>query len=302
MTARRPITEHQPSSRFRKIVAGTSRFLFLVGAVWAATPANAAFVTIDDFQSYPTGSANAGGSTAFTASGGPWQPRDSSGNIAVSSIVTIQATGANKYLRFADDDSVNARSAYRAVTPIAEGARGIYYFQVYTGDSTPYASYGLSDLTTATSTDSGFGDFEAYVTLRDLDGAGTPGFNLVGRGGGSDVTLTLASGLTTSTWYDIWLDIDNATDTYDVYFGTTGNPDVLGTKVGFGLGFRNGTAANKLVTFMTLDDAGSVSGKATTYLDNIRFSAVEVPEPSTFVLAALGLLGLMGIRRRSRNR
>ena len=97
--------------------------------------------------------------------------------------------------------------------------------------------------------------------------------------------------------------MDNASDTYDVYFGTTGDPDILGTKVGTGLGFQNGAAANNLDTFMTLDDAGGISVRGSARLDNIYYDAVVVvPEPSTFILATLGLLGLMGVRGRSRYR
>lgn len=238
--------------------------LFFVSVLFATSSATASYVLIDNFESYSLGNSGSTGSDAFASKGGPWQPRDISGDVS-SSLLGINA---GKYLYFAEAGST--RSGYRAVTPIAQGARGIYYFQVQTTDATPYASYGLSDQATATV--AGYADLEAYVTLYDADGAGVSGFNLVGRDGGADVTL--ASGLANNTWYDIWLVVDNAADTYDVYFGATGDPEVMGVKVGSGLAFRNGTAANDLGTFMTMDDDGSISLRASGRLDNIYYSPV----------------------------
>lgn len=244
--------------------------LFLIFALFATSPAIAAYEVVDNFESYTTGTSSFPGSTAFTTNGGPWQTRDIYGdtNSSLCGIQTAAPTG--KYLYFGEGNSAVTRSAYRAVTNIAEGAKGIYYFQIYTTDGTPDASYGLSDQAVATA--AGFGDFEVQVRLYDADGGGAP-FNLVGRNGGADVTL--ASGLAINTWYDIWLVIDNSVDTYDVYYGTSGDPEVMGTKVGSGLGFRNGTAANDLVTFMTMDDAGTILARGAGRLDNIYYSPAQ---------------------------
>ena len=258
-----------------------------VASLAALSSAQAAFVSVDDFESYSVASYS-GGSTAFVANGGPWQS-----NIGgPTGLVSIKENdpntpSANKYL--AHGWNVGFRGANRTVPTIADGDSATYYFQIRTEDPTPDVSYGLSD--DATGALGSFGNFEAQVALT-TDPNGVP--RLGARNGGS-FELDLVTGLSADTWYDIWIVADNAADTYDVYLGTSGDPDVLGTKVASNFGFRNGAASNDLVTFMTLSNN---HGDNQANLDNIYYNPNAIPEPGTLALLALGSLCIAGRRRK----
>ena len=259
-----------------------SRTLVAILALVALSqpPARAAWIGQEDFESYTVASYN-GGSTAFVANGGPWES-----NVGGTGLVAIEeeSAGGNKYL--AHGWSNGFRGANATVSPIAEGDSGSYYFQVRTEDETPDVSYGLSDV--ATGQLNSFSDFEAQVALTYSD---TDGIRFGARNGGS-FEIALATGLSVNTWYDVWIVADNAADTYDVYFGTTGDPNVLGAQVADDFVFRNGSDSNDLVTFMTLSN-GHDDNQAN--LDNISYNATAVPEPSTLALCLImGGLGLLG--------
>jgi hypothetical protein len=259
--------------------------LLLAVATWAL-PANATFVLFDDFQSYTTGNLNAAGSNAF----GVWTVRDGSGALAGGSgLVQLQNDGGNQLLAFGWNAGV--RGVFRDSPDIADGDSATYYFQVRSADATPDVSYGLSDV--AAPTNAGYGDYEVQIALTDDGNAANGLFNLRGRNGAA--LDTLATGLLPSTWYDIWLVADNATDTYDVYFGTTGDPNVLGALVGSNLAFRNGTTS-ALTSFMGMPN---LHGDAQAHLDNIFFNSEAVPEPASFSAACIGML-LLGVCRSRR--
>ena len=203
----------------------------------------------EDFESYTVGTYN-GGSTAFVANGGPWQSNTGGGTGLVSiEELDPNTPSANKYAAFGWNAGVRGVNA--TIPTIAEGNTGTVYFQVRSEDATPDASYGVTD--DATGALGAFGNFEAQVALVEDGDAGNGQFNLIARDGGG-FTAPLQTGLTPNTFYDVWLVLDNASDTYDVFFGTSGNPNGIASavKVAEGLGFRNGAAANDLITFMTL--------------------------------------------------
>lgn len=264
--------------------------LLLVAATWAL-PANAAFVLFDDFQSYTTGNFNAGGSTAQAV----WKIRDQNGTVANSGLVEVRNDGTTQHLGFGWGGG--QRGVYRPATPIVEGDIATYYFQVRSADATPDVSYGLSDQPLPTNeAPIGFGNFEVQIALVDDGNTTNNLFKLVGRNGGALVDL--ATGLSPNTWYDIWAVVNNATDTYNVYFGTSGDPNQLGALAGTGLLFRNGPATNDLITFMTLTGNGGTADRQ-AHLDNIYFNSEAVPEPASLSAACIGML-LLGVCRARR--
>jgi hypothetical protein len=154
------------------------------------------------------------------------------------------------------------------VTPIAEGSVGTYYFQISTADPTPDMSVGLSDHPTGPL--GNYDDFEVQVTLT-YDSA--RGIRLNVRNG--ETSGNLVTNLAANRWYDVWLVVDNAADTYDVYFGQTGDPNILGERVASDFKFRNGAATNDLITFMSLANYHE-DNKAR--LDNVYYNP-EIPSP-----------------------
>ncbi len=219
------------------------RFLIAATAAvgFSAAPSLAAYIFVDDFESYTVGTYS-GGSTAFVANGGPWQANTG----GATGLVAIEAEGAggNKYL--AHGWNQGARGANRTAPTIAEGDSATYYFQIRTEDPTPDVSYGLSDMPTGAL--NLFGDFEVQVALTYST---ADGIRLGARNGGT-TALNLVTGLSANTWYDIWVVADNASDTFDAYWGISGDPNVLGTKFADDFGFRNGAAANDLVYCVTI--------------------------------------------------
>lgn len=243
-----------------------------------AQSAQAGYVLIDDFESYTLGNFNDGGTDA-RAPDGPWTARDGAGALTGTGLVRVESDGSTQHLDFGWN--AGWRGAYRDVPDIAEGGAGTYYFQVRTRDDTPDASYGLTD--EAVATGAGFSDFEAQVGLVDDGDGGNGMFNLIARNAGSFDTLV--TGLSADTWYDVWIVANNAADTYSVFLGTTGSPNVLGTLVGSNLAFRNGTT-DPLTAFMTLAN-GHDDAKAD--LDDIYYNPAAVPEPASAVLVILGM-------------
>ena len=218
------------------------------------------FTLIDDFEGY-TVATYSGGSTAFVASGGPWQ----SNTAAATGLVAIQNDSITNHL--AHGWATGTRGASRAVTPITNSSAGTYYFRIRTADTTPDVSFGLSDVTSGTTF--AFGDFEVQVAL--ITSGGAPA---IGARNGSTFQ-TLATGLNANTWYDVWISVDNTTDTYDVFYGTSGNPAIVGTQIANDFAFRNGLAANDLTTFMTLSNNHA---DLQAHLDDIRYSSSTLPD------------------------
>jgi hypothetical protein len=137
--------------------------------------------------------------------------------------------------------------------------------------------------------------------------------NFRARSGGSFLNLSTegtpatAVPIVTGVTYNVWFEINNAADTYQVFMQSDAVPglesriQMAGTNGVSTFGFRNGAAANDLINV----NFGSGNGQpnATTfdniYVDPNGFNSVNpVPEPSTWALVGICALTWLGLRRR----
>lgn len=269
-------------------------YLFAGATMWliASPVATAAYMLVDDFESY-TEATFSGGSTAsaYNAPAGPWF----TSNQGNTSLVAVQNDG-DRYLAWNWGGSGN-RNPNRTVPATADGDSGTYYFQITNNapnsDVSDF-SVGLSDVVAGGTGFDQFGTFEAQVAMT-YDAAGN-GLRIGVRNGATFVN-DLVTNLSFSTWYDVWIVVDNAADTYDVYFGQTGDPNVLGTLIADDYAFRNSGAGNvgDLVTFLGIENQGGAD--RSLGIDNIFYNNVAVPEPSS-VMAVFGLVAGIALARR----
>ncbi len=267
-----------------------------VMAALATQSVMAQYALVDDFESYTPGALATGGSSAWINNGGAWYVNGSSSG---TSWVQIQNDGDN-YLAISDGFS-GIRAADRTVPTIADGSVGTYYFQILETVTTDQNKWGLTQFAAG----SGLSNNGYSETAVSLIGDGAGGLSLVAENG-AGAQATLAMGLSINTWYDIWMVIDNAADTYDVYLGTSGDANTMGTLVGNDLNFRHGigvagqAGVGDLVTFWSLDAVDAANSQQSGRVDNIYYNPVAVPEPSSMALGLVGgfALLLMSNRRR----
>ena len=124
-------------------------------------------------------------------------------------------------------------------------------------------------------------------------------------------TATELTTLETEKWYNVWLQVDNANDTTQVWLNSTpGAAATIADKLtGAGgqdlFGFRT-TGADSLKSFFIKTGTGGAGDFGPLYIDDIYIEDTDstnlnnpVPEPSTLVLTGIGFgIALFGYRRR----
>jgi hypothetical protein len=134
------------------------------------------------------------------------------------------------------------------------------------------------------------------------------------RNGGGFVNLSLNGTPATdfnpliNTQYNAWFEINNSANSYTVFLQSDGDPRVAtptqmfaDSGVGGTFGFRNGAAANDLIT----SNFGSASTASVVQFDDIyvdlagtNLSNPSIPEPASAAVMAMGGLLLAARRRR----
>jgi len=185
-------------------------------------------VPIDDFEGYSPGDVQQVASPPWTAH-------------AATPLADIVVAGSgNQALAIGGPNSgfVGTSRSLPAEAVIADGETATLFFRFNARTSALDQTFGLGDQATTATVN--FPDFESQVRLSG-DG-GSPTFQLDARDGGG-FTPPLATGLTTDTWYNLWLVVDQAADTYDVYLNTGTGLAAEGDRLNaVPLRFRNGTA------------------------------------------------------------
>jgi hypothetical protein len=220
-------------------------------------------VLIDDFESYALGDVK-------TVARPPWFEVNTGTGYA-----DIGAYNDNKFLIFgwANSDGYN-RGAYIPVPPVDNDSTATLFVRIFASKASINHSFGLSDSTPGTNFDS----YEAQLIGVDEGGTSEP-FALKVRNGGAIETCTH---LNRETWYNVWMVVDQTTDTFDVYV-TTGKANATESdRVVADAAFRNGTTSD-LAYFFALSSAKGPNFR----IDDIYLmDGVFLYNPTIDVLAA----------------
>lgn len=181
---------------------------------------------IDDCESYALGEVRSVASP-------PWTAHSNTAN----AVIEDDGTG-NQALAFGATSYVGVSRDLPAEGQIDDTETATFFFRLNSKTDAPDSCFGLADEVDTSS--ASYVNYETQVRIVD-DASATGTYLLDARNGGS-FSATLASGLATDTWYNIWMVVDQTTDTYDVYLNTgtadAGPADKLNSTP---LHFRNGT-------------------------------------------------------------
>jgi hypothetical protein len=279
--------EHHSTPRLgQRPLALSVTALFTLGmvCVFGASGASAAFQTVEDFEQLSLGAIDGQGD---------WTAEND------TSIVTADPFSTGNQILSVTTDSTYLYSPL--VLP--DGESHMVFLRFSFGGQQTY-SFGLS----AVANPDQFGLFEVELGMSNNSNVLNVNDGVV-----DESVITLQP----DTWYNTWLFIDNASDTYQVWLhdrdGESALPtDLLATGGGQSeFLFRNGGDAD-LVSFFIKTGGGSSINSGPLYLDDIFLEAgngtldlsnpVPVPEPSSALYLVIGTLLVSWSARRSGRR
>ena len=250
----------------------------------AATPAGAAFVLVDDLESLSLGNV------------------DDQGNFDTeptnSTVFNVVDDGGNNRLQ-AGPITTFAQAIYNndPAFAVGEDSPATFFFQfefpALADGASVDVSYGAGAVPTSAS------DFNAFDAQFRVTGTG----QVSARDGGS-FTAPLAT-VAPDVLYNVYLAVDTAADTYDVYLttglGTAGDASAA-TRIAEDLDLRSPTMGG-ITAFLGITG----NRTAATLTDNFYVDAdavnlsnpVPIPEPASAAALAAGV-GLLSLRRRGR--
>ncbi len=212
-------------------------------------------------------------------------------NVSIVNTKVSPAASSTQSAYYRDQDAVSAANmgfqhnflALNASNPGAASYDASQQLTVSFDMLTDFSSQNPSLFLTGT------GGTGIQLMTRRFDGA------LMNRASGSNVVIGSGAGnITTNTWYNYTLtinDLTTATDTYDLVVTNLGTSAVAYS--GSGLAFNTNVSDLSVINFQNTGSTGT--GNVEFYVDNI--SVTQVPEPSTALLLGMGLGGLFFLRR-----
>ena len=241
-----------------------------------AVSANAAFVSIEDFEALSLG--NIGGQNGW---------------VAGSSTVAVDPDDPDNQMLAVIMDSARA---YKNML-IAHGDVRMMFLR-FRFEEQLSCSFGPSHVSNPTE----YSDFGPELNLvhssTDLNTANSHT---------TGIYDTIATDLSAGTWYNLWVLVDNIEKESQVWLNTEGNAD-SGDKLSNDdqieiFGFRVNTGSYDLVNFYVRASSGGTGDFGPLYIDDIYLENADqtnlinpVPEPVTVLIIALG--GLFISRRR----
>ena len=154
---------------------------------------------------------------------------------------------------------------------IREGSTGTLFFQIYIEDlNDSYSHFGLTDLANPRLTDGGSGQVALYTDFEAQFSLNRGRFSV--KHGQETLFLTNINPAS-ATLYNIWMVVNNSTDTYEIYVQGGAHSTVTKGSSGFTDGrdhfeFRNGQALADLQTIYSITSPDTVL-HSKRYIDNI---------------------------------
>jgi hypothetical protein len=279
----------------------------VVGA--AALPARAAFSLFDNFNSYNTGSLSGQGGWVTSTTAG-----------AVTNVVDVG--GIDREAQVYGNSIPNYKALGGLSIPNASTAATVYFnFRMAAATTGNNFNFIITDVTTPADT-AGSSEVQLNFDAAQAPTGGTTTFRV--RNGGAFPFATTGGTVATrvmpvaGSQYNGWFVINNSADTYQLYLQNDADPALATPTLITGIttdatgavtsststfGFRNGTAANDLITANFgngASSAGNLVNFDDIYVDLAGSNTINpTPEPGSLALIGLGGLGLLNRRRRA---
>ena len=289
-----------------------SMLCMVLGLLLLAAPTTAELMLVENFDGIAAGTVADGtatrmnGLTSAGPLGGYWDNAEESGyqTLRTSGVVL---DGDNHIISMENKNlGYRGWSVSDLANPIDEGETGSLFFRFYYGEN------GSND------------DLSLYAGVHNFPNGDTDpllyvnsaswtsdfmiaGFYASGTNGSTfkistiDESTDLATGLNRNQWYSVWMNIDNAADTFDLYIEEAadgaGDPGVpAAAAIAEGLAF-NATPTNPISGPVAQNGKYGSPRQAVVKFDEIWWDGGTVPEPATIML--LGLGGLLLRKKRS---
>lgn len=279
----------------------------VAGLFSASLPARAAFSLFDNFDSYNTGPLSGQGGWVTSATAG-----------AQTNVVAGVLT--DKEAQVSSNSIPNYRALGGLSIPNASTAATVFFnFKMAAAPAGNNFNFVITDVPTPGDT-AGSSEVQFNFDATAIPTGGTTTFRV--RNGGNFEFVTTGGSIASEVVpvagaeYRVWFVVNNSADNYQVFMqsddpstGLSGAPHQITTITGAGVtgsstfGFRNGAAANDLITANFGNGAGAANAVNfdDIYVDTAGANTVNpVPEPMSLgLLGAFGGMALLSRRRRA---